>query len=55
VRDRLIAVLGVSDGEAVPLKDRLDQPALCRVVIDDEDRFGDRPASPWTRAPVVAN
>jgi hypothetical protein len=30
----------VRDGEALALEDRLDQPTLCRVVIDDEDRFG---------------
>ncbi len=28
------------DGEAFALQDRLDQPALGRIVVDDEDRLG---------------
>jgi hypothetical protein len=35
-----VAALGVGDGESVALEDRLDQAALGRIVIDDEDRFG---------------
>ena len=38
--DRQVAVLGVHDRKALALEDRLDQPTLRRVVIDDEDRFG---------------
>ena len=60
--DRLVAALGVGDREALALEDRLDQPTLRRIVIDDEDRFGhlktptvDRPLASWTRAPVVTN
>ncbi len=37
--DRLVAVLGVGDREAVAFENRLDQPTLRRVVIDDENRF----------------
>jgi hypothetical protein len=29
----------VLDGEALALEDRLDQPTLCRIVVNDEDRF----------------
>jgi hypothetical protein len=30
----------VGDKEAVPFQDGLDQTALRRVVVDDQDRFG---------------
>jgi hypothetical protein len=30
----------MGDGEAVPFQHGLDQPALGRVVIDDEDGLG---------------
>ena len=39
-RDRLVAVLGVHDREALALEDSLDQPTLCRIIVDDENRFG---------------
>ena len=38
--DRHVAAVGVDDREAFALENRLDQPTLRRIVIDDEDRFG---------------
>jgi len=40
VRDGRIARLGVGDGEAFPFQDRLDQPALGRIIVDDKDHLG---------------
>jgi hypothetical protein len=49
VAHRDIAVLGVADREALALEDRLDQPALSRIVIDHEDRFGHlKTPTDWT-------
>ena len=36
--------------EAFPLQYRLDQSSLCRIVIDDQDRFGHENTHPeWLR------
>ncbi len=38
--DRLTAVFGVQDGEAFALEHGLNQPALRRIVVANQDRFG---------------
>ena len=39
-RARGVTAFRVRDREPVALEHRLNQPTLCRVVIDDKDRFG---------------
>jgi hypothetical protein len=46
--ERLLAALGLGHGEALAFEDRLDQPTLSRIVVNDEDRLGHckHPSSP---------